>query len=185
MRLSTHLSILALLCFSACSWFHHDTTPAGIPPVTQEGRGTWGCYINGVLHTAYRNKEKDLYLEYYPPPDNGELHFVARFHPDQADTSAIESIQIGAIQNAKSGQYVLDDTSTIYLFIRFNNLSFNKGTISSKLGSTGLHDTLSHVIGTLNTTRLTATNIAGTFAFKAWRTGYIDTIHVTEGRFDY
>lgn len=164
-----------ILLASAC---HKTPTPEpdpDLPPATQEGKGTIGCYINGKpwWPKPYLAIGIDPYLRV----------IYGGLNPGTFSLRGITNENILTIMvpmSAKKGDnQIWYDPFQGYIFTSYDTISFARGCGQFRLD-------------TLKTRRLTITKldtigvgiISGTFEFTAFNTCG-DTLRFTQGRFDY
>jgi hypothetical protein len=186
-------SFLLLLFFTSCSWVKEKVKKGEQWPAEGvSGRQVLGCKINGrtfiVDNNNYSGNRPPLRFFNYPmPQDVGEIQ-LAGFDQDVPEEQ-VERLIFECKKGASMGYKPLSDTSQFYVFLCLNSNRRYSCLWSTANDTLIGRDSLSHIQGFINITRYTDANIAGTFAFKAWRDGdanyRIDTIHVSEGRFDY
>lgn len=162
------LPMLWLLC--ACELFNKDAKPK-LPPATMEGKGIFGCLINGKvfinegvgffsgngtysqLQIAKDTVGVNIYAE---SKTNGD--FIISFY----DSPALKINKLYSLAETKF--YVTYDSWE-------NNFACD-------------HDSI--ISGHIKLSRFDLTNsiISGTFEFKAYSPTCQDTITITDGRFD-
>lgn len=170
-----------ILLASSC---HKTPTPEpepDLPPATQEGKGTIGCYINGKpwWPKPFFRTWSDPYLEVgYGGVDPGTFYLSAVI-PTSKGVGA-GSLDIYVLPIAKKGDNeIWYDPFQGYIFTSYDTISFARGCGQFRLD-------------TLKTRRLTITKLdttgvsilSGTFEFTAFN-NCGDTLHFTQGRFDY
>ncbi len=168
-----------VLMASACRKTPPDPEP-DLPPETQTGARTIGCYINGKpwVPKPYLAIGVNPFLEVkYGGANPGLLYFEAGIPKDSAASSLSIYIQPWAKKGDNEIWY--DPSPSGDIFTSYGGLIFPRGCGTFRLD-------------TLKTRRLTITKldtvgvsvIAGTFEFTAFNTCG-DTLRFTKGRFDY
>jgi hypothetical protein len=162
------LAILILTtCCSSCELLFPKTEPKTelekLPPITQEGKNTFGCLVNGkafVVTNSY-----DQFAMY----QKGILQFGADFEKEKINQNLIIWLEA----TLKIETYSLNS--------EVSNIAYFIDGIS---GCT--YQSYSPTSGFLKVNYLNLTNfiISGQFEFDAVSTNCLDTIRITEGRFD-
>ncbi|MBL7829253.1 MAG: hypothetical protein JNJ57_21640 [Saprospiraceae bacterium] len=171
------ITLYGLLVFSC----RKPETPIDpLPPATQEGANTFGCYINGEPWVAE-------IAPYVLDPSVHKLEFIY----DEPNTGLLDRyyFQMGASR--------VNDTTYDFIILSFmpiNNIGEIDISNLSVFGS-GLHldyltpkgyevDVMLH--HEFKLTRLDMVNniCSGLFSFTALSNSRQDTIHITDGRFD-
>ena len=176
---NTLLFAICTFCalLSACRKTDPPADP--LPPATQEGANTFGCYINGepwvaeivwyVLDPSLRNIDSR-----YDEPGVG-LYDVYSFSLSarKVDSFLYEYVTLGMAPVYNAGRFDLNQIS-------YSNIEF---TLDNP---TRIFKIDSSLVQTLQITKLdTEQNIcAGTFSFTLTTNDKSDTIHITDGRFD-
>ncbi|MCO6494715.1 MAG: hypothetical protein J5I91_03410 [Bacteroidetes bacterium] len=193
------LSIASLLCFSSCKKEKKGTTnifkqkrPTELPPITTEGKNTFGCYVDGELLVPFpRRAIKDNFRAFYYGVKwddlNGTLEVGANMEGDIGYSSKSAGIYIQS-SVFDTGEYVL------YTDIAYNaqGLSYLRRSagvqINNEKGETVFDSwrVPSTDCGRMNILRLdtVARILSGTFYFDAINKEG-DTVKVTDGRFDF
>jgi hypothetical protein len=151
--------------------------PNILPPVTQEGKNTFGCKVNGEVWipyfhcTVFTGSCKELGFDVFHKDSTHQLplNFSLSTRRSTSDTtfSSFDLYSVGAIN--KTGN-VIDSVVILY----------------HALGSSEYYRyPPSNTSGVLNFTKLDTINriIAGTFSFTLYNT-WNDSVVVTDGRFD-
>jgi hypothetical protein len=151
--------------------------PNILPPVTQEGKNTFGCKVKGEVWipyfhcTVFTGSCKELGFSVYHSDTTHQLplYFSLSTRRATSDTtfSSFDLYSVGAIN--KTGN-VIDSVVILY----------------HALGSSEYYRyPPSNTSGVLNFTKLDTINriIAGTFSFTLYNT-WNDSVVVTDGRFD-
>jgi hypothetical protein len=162
------LAILILMtCCSSCELLFPKTEPKTelemLPPITQEGKNTFGCLVNGKAF-AVRNSYKQFALY-----QNGILQFGADFEKEEINQSVI---------------IWLEATLKIDTY-RLNSDVLNIASFIDEISGCR-YQSYSPLSGYLKINYLDLRNfiISGQFEFDAVSTDCLDTIRITEGRFD-
>lgn len=137
-----------------------------LPPITMEGKNTFGCLVNGKLWLPERGQ--DLVFE---PQLSGDTIGGGNLYSSGGESSFVISIydvpnlQINKTYDLANGKYYAD-----YL-TWFGDISCHYDSI---------------IEGTVTLSRFDRTNniISGVFEFKAYGVECSDTVVITEGRFD-
>lgn len=157
--------IVAMLCpllFSSCK--EEDA----LPEITMEGKGTFGCLVNGKLWL----------------PEGGGLGQGAAI----ADRSTYGFLSIGANNNNSGIRLTLKDSTGIKansLYV-FTNQPNYYGKYSIKINNSYCDYRYQNLVsGKLLITKLQSGVVSGTFEFTTYNPACgSDSIKVTEGRFD-
>lgn len=188
MKISSRIIILIAICYVVCSIACKKSTPtASLPPITEEGKNTFGCKINGQVWVPY------LRCSAFTPGET-ELGYIIK--PINSSSSLPISIWLQA-GNYANGQtlfsfqqnYSLSDhiyaTGNIIdsLIINFStggwpiysNYQIYQDQTSPRFLQISKLDTINKII-------------SGTFAFTLYSmTGVpntLDSVVITDGRFD-
>ena len=156
------LTVLCLVVYSSCD---DDDRPERLPPLTMEGKNTFGCLVNGKVWVA---KSKD---------------FNARSVYAQYQSI----LTIGATSNSASFSFAVFDPITINTEYSFQNTSSARAYYVEKSRSPYCVYEDYHVTkGTIVIRKLDLANniVCGTFEFTTYNPDCGDTVKVTEGRFD-
>jgi hypothetical protein len=162
------LAILILTtCCSSCELLFPKSEPKTelekLPPITQEGKNTFGCLVNGMAFAV--TNSYDQFAMY----QKGILQFGSDFEKEEINQNLIIWLET----NFKIETYWLNsDVSNIAYYI--DGIS----------GCT--YQSFSPFSGFLKLNYVDSTNliISGQFEFEAVSTDCLDTIRITEGRFD-
>jgi len=176
----SNLTFCALLLFLSVVYIQcrkSSPPPNILPPVTQEGKNTFGCKVNGdvwipYFHcTVFTGSCKELGFSVYHSDTTHQLplYFSLSTQRATSDTtfSFFDLFSVGA--NNKTGN-VIDSVVILY----------------HALGSSEYYRyPSSNTSGVLNFTKLDTINhiISGTFSFTLYNT-WNDSVVVTDGRFD-
>ena len=159
-----------------------ETGIDALPPITQEGRETFGCLVNGI---AFTPKGSNLggptlssYYQYVQSPTLEGLFFNVSAKKKNGDSNGTEIISIGTLQLPieQGGKYKLgikysgNATAQYGIIISINSDYFNTNGVAT---------------GELNISRFDEVNqiVAGTFWFDAVNDKG-EKVEVREGRFD-
>ncbi|MBI1306602.1 MAG: hypothetical protein GC181_08315 [Bacteroidetes bacterium] len=149
-----------------------DTGPS-LPPITTEGKNTFGCLVNGELFIGTRGCESSFF-----PISNSYSHYKdSVFDLLADDCSKRWQIELGTIYYGIKTQLPLynpnaDDYGDITQFVDNKYLGGKTYWIFSDSSSE------------LKILRDDDSIISGTFKFDAVNYETNDTIHITHGRFD-
>lgn len=190
------LSLFFLLLFSSLSCNKDDdgvfkqNRPTELPPITTEGKNTFGCYVDGELLVPYPRKAiKDNFEGFYYSgkwgvENHGTFHMFAAMEGSKGNER--KTVNIGLDRRVfDMGEYLLFTDSAIHT----SQFSANETRliIRDEAGKTVFESyrVPNPNSGRLNILRLDTLNriIAGTFYFDAVNKER-DTIKVTDGRFD-
>ena len=170
--------IIIVLCRPQCKKNVDELSK--LPPITQEGKNTFGCLVNGKAWL----------------PENGEIIIATpalRFYYDNINGGEFSIIAKKRIVNANIDQEIIlavNNISTIrnYTFpfnnnnmgIKFNNYKSNVSCITLFSADSDVQ-----IIGHISISRFDLAEgvISGTFEFNLSKLG-CETIKVTNGRFD-
>lgn len=166
------------LMASACRKAPPDPEP-DLPPETQTGEGTIGCYINGKpwVPQPFLSIGTDPFLEVnYGGVNPGLLYLGARINKNPNSSSLTIFVKPWA---KKGDNEIWYNKLSDYAFINYDTAAFKNPCNGFR-------------IDTLKTKRLTITKldtvgvgiISGTFEFTAFNVCG-DTLRFTKGRFDY
>lgn len=168
------ISVMSCLFLFSCK--KEDPNPDKLPPATQSGENTFGCYVNGEVWlpkgrpSTFRS---NLNIVYDPGHEGGTIDIRA-YRTLNNDSQVKGYMQIGSSHIGSEGVYNLDNPEIYLLVYRDSNCYYNSSE----------EDVYSE--GKLEITRLDigAGIVAGMFEFTLAKQG-CDTIQVTKGRFDY
>ena len=163
------LAILILTtCCSSCELLFPKTEPKTelekLPPITQEGKNTFGCLVNGKAFVVSNTYNQVAILE------QGQLQLGATIGKNDDD----ESISMNLIDPLNANE--------IIHFDRNNN---HVGYTLIKGNSICQYEFTNTFYGSIVFSKIDRINyiISGTFEFSTITQG-CDTIRITEGRFD-
>lgn len=159
-----------LFCLDGCFLFPDSSTKETLPPATQTGANTFGCYVNGKLWLPKGyNGTSNLIMSYDPTFNGGSLNLSAY----RTESNDKQDILIGA-----------DSLSTVGIF-NFNSKGSPLALYFDTKTSCSYNDPQDYLRGTLQITRLDLNSnvVSGTFEFVVAKSS-CDTIKVTQGRFD-
>jgi hypothetical protein len=164
------LTILILTtCCSSCELLFPKTEPKTelekLPPITQEGKNTFGCLVNGKA--LFNTNSMEMHAIY----EGGGIQFGSGKEDGSTD-SYVNFV-------------LLDPLSTIEEFSLIN-LPFHRAMFRNIVnGNTCWYEYDDTYEGTLTFSKIDRINyiISGTFEFSTVTQG-CDTIRITEGRFD-
>ncbi|HYG16767.1 MAG TPA: hypothetical protein VEC12_13505 [Bacteroidia bacterium] len=171
------LVLVIPLWFAACKPDKPHEPKPELPPITQEGKNTFGCLMNGeVLAVPFGASSSDCYYYYFKHEQDLYGTFSLRF--SSTINKETKSININLYDCVfDTGKYRLDEKYEFSKLLRVSSLSFKKQRYYCRENMFGeiniLHiDTIKHIIsGTFSCDMVNETNIN-------------DTVHVREGRFD-
>ena len=178
MRPSLLWLVLACLLFTTCKK-NDNPNPADqgeqLPPITQEGKNTFGCLLNGQVWLPGGNFGTPNFRVNYDPSYDGGTFDLRTYRYLRKDGTDEQYIIMYANNIMTTGTYNFSN-------IQQTNVSLNDRATSCYYDS---RDELNYAIGSFTITKFDETNriIAGTFEFILAKPG-CDTIRVTQGRFD-
>jgi len=164
--------------------------PTELPPITTEGKNTFGCLVEGELLVPYPRKLiKDNFVKSFGINEDleGFLEVGATMEGETGYES--RSVGINLLNRVfDEGEYVLYTDSTTYNSSGYpNSINNVRVRITDKSGNSTFNSwrVPNPDCGRLNVLRLDTLSriIAGTFYFDAINKEG-DTIKVTDGRFD-
>ena len=163
------LTILILTtCCSSCELLFPKSEPKTelekLPPITQEGKNTFGCLVNGEAFTVSNTSNQVAIFQ------QSKLQFGASIDDGDLDESVymvvgdplVENEVYSFIDAGYNAEYQYRNTDKICIY-EFKN-TYNGTLFFSKI------DRINYII-------------SGTFEFSTVTQG-CDTIRITEGRFD-
>lgn len=145
-----------------------------LPPITQEGKNTFGCLLNGKAWTPKGSDGTSNYVVYYDPTyRKGTLNISTYRYPNEGSDN-FQTITIGSDSISTTGTYSLTIPNHQEAMFRDTETNCHFAQGQSHYRS-----------GTLNITKLDKRQgiISGTFEFTLAKPG-CETIKVTKGRFD-
>jgi len=165
--------LLVVLCCQ-CNWFRKDDPKPKLPPATQEGKKTFGCYVNSYAWVPEGRPNfytPNLEVYYNSSTSGGSFDLRAQRATDDHGGAII----ITMFGLSGTGHYPLGIVQNQEVILRVLAPGCDYRSRDQDVTGTG----------TLTITRLDlqARVIAGTFEFTLAKPG-CDTIRVTEGRFD-
>ncbi len=191
------LSIASLLCFSSCKKEKKRTTnifkqkrPTELPPITTEGKNTFGCYVDGELLVPFpRRAIKDNFSKFYYGVKWDDLNGTLQVGGTMEDEigNGFKSVGLYVYKRVFDvGEYVLyTDPYLLGNFFEMNRVGL---TIKNQSGETVCDSwrVPNPDCGRMNILRLdtVARIVSGTFYFDAINKEG-DTVKVTDGRFDF
>jgi Family of unknown function (DUF6252) len=167
------LWLVLLLALVACKRDKDEPNPdPDLPPATQIGANTFGCYINGQPWTP--KGRVGLGTNFYMHYDSGLFGGLLDIGVYRIVDNTREDMTINCSPLTTTDKYFFTKTSTCNVGFTDKNDVFYRGK-----------DADVTVSGELNITRfdLQTGVISGTFHFKLEKQGY-PTIEATNGRFD-
>jgi hypothetical protein len=154
------------------------TKPDPLPPVTEVGAHTFGCYVNGKPFVPSRARGV---LNAYPPIEYGFMDLQGgRYFNIMATADGGQGFFFLIKDATKVGRYKVDHDAR-----PFTNDSYTPGYIQYVEGGVGYVTTSTHA-GWVNITRCDTINwiISGTFELRAYSPVTKQTVNITDGRFD-
>jgi hypothetical protein len=168
--------VIIIFCWFAfylqsCDLFDSISKNEELPPATQEGKNTFGCYVNGKLWLPKgSNGTSNLDASYDPTFENGAFELNAYRIRDDVD----QFIALGGKNVNKVGSYIFSQ-----------DLDSPGALLNDKKTKCSYSEQPNVIFGNFTVSKLDIANqiISGTFEFTLAKTG-CDTIKVTDGRFD-
>lgn len=180
---SFSLIVGIVLTAASCKKTNNDDP---LPPATQIGANTMGCYVNGKswLPDTRDNgsipRLKAISVSFWNTYDQLYFTFYRQRNPDnQAVRIYLSNFNSTGIYNMNMPSKILGvpgSSGTLNNYFNFSDDNSNQQYVTNK-----------DYTGSVNVTHYDATNkiISGTFQFKAQNyNGSTDSIIVTDGRFD-
>jgi hypothetical protein len=173
-KIITPLSILALiiLCtYSGCGLLSPSPKET-LPPATQTGANTFGCYVNGKLWVPKGyDGTSNLILNYDPTFNKGTFDLRSYRYPNSS--TWFQSIILASDSLSATGLYMIND--------KHQDAQFMDSKACNYYG----FDATVNRTGTLTITKFDLAKgiISGTFQFTLSKPA-CDTIKITQGRFD-
>jgi hypothetical protein len=178
------LPALALALLTQCQKSAPAPDPAKpedqLPPATQTGAGTFGCFIDGQPWTPKGyDGTPNFRLSYDAGYDGGSLQIKAYRYVGNGNNKFLQAITFGKGSITKAGVYPFTIATS-------NGVQYDDTSKSTPCNWYGNPRLLVYQSGSLTLTRfdLSARVISGTFNFKLYQPG-CDTLKITQGRFDY
>lgn len=178
-RLPLYAALLLLTQCSKCKDTPRPKTEEDkLPPITQEGKNTFGCLINGQAYTPQGyNGTSNFAVIYDTGFMGGSLDVRTYRYPGQQPNKS-QHLVLGGINIRQVGTYRIGTNYGTRVFFTDDYRTGNCGDYDSN--ESNISST-----GELVITRLDAQAgiIAGTFSATLAQTG-CDTVKITQGRFD-
>jgi hypothetical protein len=170
----TWYAFLFLLLISNTRCKKSAPPPNILPPVTEEGKNTFGCKVNGEVWRPYANC--GIFLGRC-----AELDFEV-FHIDTLHKLPI-SFYLKTENNTDSSGFEMVTRGTNIM--QTGNIIDSVELVFFKLGSQYYNHPPNHSSGIVNVTKLDTVNniMAGTFSFILYNSNN-DSVVVSDGRFD-
>ena len=174
------LGCLLLTSFSCKKKTNSDL----LPPPTQTGANTMGCYVNGKPWLPDTRDNGSIprlpQISIYKYADNT---VDIGFNKDRS--GANQRIRIYLINFSGTGNYVMDKESDLKGFPPVYGYYENYGAFID-YNSNNIFSTSSLAIGNILITRFDSLNkiISGTFYFAAKTANGLDSVTLSDGRFD-
>lgn len=170
-----YILFFLFLSVSSCKKYKTDSPLDQLPPATQEGRNTLGFLLNGEPWTpkGWSGGTTNLSL-YYDQSYRGGILTINTYRQLSQDNKQSLGITIDSLQ--QKGIYNADKNS---------NLKF-AFTDRIKNCEIDYFDTSIYRMGQLSITKIDKINqiISGTFEIVLYKSDCLDTIKITNGRFD-
>lgn len=154
----------------------HD--PNTLPPLTHEGKNTFGCVVNGEVWVAYT-----------PPSISGPNSIEGSYYSDVKGLYIIATRENSELNISESIDLAVKDLNTAGQYQAYSDHHVTKGFIDFKNNlncSIYYYDTT--LIRTINITYFSQTKriVSGTFEMDLVNPSCLgDTIRVRDGRFDW
>ncbi len=174
MKYYLFLVALIIISLSACKKDKNitgtGTKPQQLPPITTEGKNTFGCLVNGEV---WLPEVTPFQMLQYPLVSSYQFgNFMVLAKKNITNKEILEVIELYIKDLYIEDVYILDSPIVpVGSYGNYINFCF--------------YVTDTTQIGELEIIKLDTINkiIAGTFEMKLWKDG-CDTINITEGRFD-
>jgi hypothetical protein len=163
-KITTFSFITALAFLSCCEPFKVEPQ---LPPITMEGKNTFGCLVNGKVWLPDGSKFADPVIAFY---DSSTLTQRWALDISSINVDHDSGFLLSVIDNSilMDHEYNLNDTIT-YAYYRNGACVYED----------------SHVVeGRLKILKINPQIVAGTFEFTSFNPSCGDTVKVTKGRFD-
>lgn len=170
------LIVFAILCFMLFLSCQKEVSRFELPPITNEGKGTFGCKVNGNLFLPTGLKG-NINVEYYSWKLSPEFYgnfYVTVFRSNE--NHQLEYCQFAVPKCFGVGEYIINRNDTLSRAgCSINNLFYKdncgSGDICGKI-IINRYDTIQRII-------------SGTFDFRCKKIDFpTATAYVTDGRFD-
>jgi hypothetical protein len=159
-----------VLFYDSCDPFE-SVTEEKLPPITQEGKNTFGCLVNGKIWIPKGKVASTSNLDAsYDPSYRGGLFDVDAYRTTDSEDSNIYLYMSGVTTSGSYDLCCLEIGSVLFDYSL--NCYFDRDASIYRAGEL--------VITKFD---LTKRIVSGTFGFKAYKPG-CDTVKVTDGRFD-
>ena len=150
-----------------------------LPPITQEGKNTFGCLINGKVYVPRGFEQNKPNYQVHVDPTFNDGSFGVKFFNKSTDKRI--DLTVGSDSIRSTGNFIITNTSRARCLFAVNGTSSNpKCIVFSQYNPTST--------GFLKITRYDLINgiFSGEFEFHFYNPdcGIGDTIHITQGRFD-
>ncbi len=166
-KLNVYLIIILIAFLTGCERDKDSTAKKDVlPPITQEGKNTFGCKVNGEVWVPQSGFLINALISSY---QSNVFILSAKRETDSIDDKLYYSAYL-----LQSGSYTFNDQYQIINYRDYFGAGIQEFIIDS------LHT------GVMNISKLDTTEgiIAGTFYFDAIDTTTNEVVHVTDGRFD-
>jgi len=163
------LLLASILQFSGCGLL--PTPKEELPPITQEGKNTFGCLVNGKL--------------WLPKGYNGTSNLDASYDPSyEGGTFDVATYSISSDQDRQYLYMFMTNLSKVGTY-KLNNIKVGSSTFDYSSKCNYDRDSSVYRDGYLNISKfdLSKQIISGTFEFVIYKLS-CDTIKITKGRFD-
>lgn len=190
MKKLTYLLIIIILAPMGCSKKDENDFIPTLPPITQTGENTFGCYINGVLVTprdgtgTFGGPDKGILFTMGPGPTIFNYNDL-NVHDFASERTGRINIRIKNLDSIGVGEYIINESSCSQVDSPSNNNIFCRVFDPVE----GIYKTYCSYenSGLLIITKFDVENriISGIFNGKVRNKENInDVVDITEGRFD-
>ena len=179
---------LITIILMACSPTKDEFVPT-LPPITQTGENTFGCYANGVLITPRDGSGtfnvRDPGMSFIAGPDpNNIIYNEIKVYDFASERTARITLHILKLDSIGVGEYAISKSNCMGNIAspRTNNIfcrifDYDKGIYKEYCSFENS--------GIINITRYDNEIISGTFSCRVRnKNDFDDVIEITEGRFD-
>lgn len=143
-----------------------DEDEDGLPPITMEGKNTFGCLVNGKV--------------WHPEaPALGQL-------PVYADHTTSNFLTIGSTSETASFYFIVPSPINLYYAYSLQDTSIARAYYVDKRTSICIYEDYHVLDGEIVHSKFDLQNniVSGTFKFTTYNSACGDTIRITDGRFD-
>ncbi len=194
MKQSLYLALLAILLFSCGNDDDTDTSPTNertLPPITQTGANTFGCYIDDILFLprdgdgTFNNSDPAVLVWGDPTGNSLYQEYDLNDHKSEKTTSLF--IHIQNLHQNTIDEYIVDESNGLTSIDGMQNSYMHCRIWRDDVGNYQTYLSYENS-GIINITNydLTLRLVSGTFSgsVRNFETPH-DTIQITNGRFDF